>query len=117
MPFWHHPSELMKAHSIDLSGKYASQITTSKHFFELTAHRSVKDNCHDMGLKVIHGLSADLDDSLTEKGQQDAVAFMKYMIFCAANDVYEQTVPARTVLMPPYKALLSNAGKKFSKSY
>ena len=33
--------ELLKASGADLSGKYASQITTSKHFYDITAHRYV----------------------------------------------------------------------------
>ena len=31
--------ELMKTHGIDVSGKWASQISTSKHFYDVTAHR------------------------------------------------------------------------------
>ena len=31
--------ELMKESGMDLSGKYATQITTSKHFYDVTAHR------------------------------------------------------------------------------
>ena len=33
--------ELLKESAVDLSGKYASQITTSKHFYDITAHRYV----------------------------------------------------------------------------
>ena len=62
--------ELLKASGIDLRGKYATQITTSKHFYDVTAHRYIQDNCQDMGLKYIRGLSADMDDLLTERGQK-----------------------------------------------
>ena len=31
--------ELVKADGVDLTGKFASQITTSKHFYDVTAHR------------------------------------------------------------------------------
>ena len=41
--------ELLKAAGADLSGKWASQITTSKHFYDITAHRYIEDNCHDLG--------------------------------------------------------------------
>ncbi len=81
--------ELMKASGIDLSGKYASQITTSKHFYDVTAHRYIEDNCQDMGMRVIHGLSADMDDLLTDKGQHEAVEFMKYVSYCVQNGIYE----------------------------
>ena len=41
--------ELMKESGVDLRGKYATQISTSKHFYDMTAHRFLEDNCHDMG--------------------------------------------------------------------
>lgn len=37
--------ELLKASDIDLSGKAATQVTTSKHFYDVTAHRFIEDNC------------------------------------------------------------------------
>ncbi|MBR2481158.1 MAG: NAD(P)H-dependent oxidoreductase, partial [Clostridia bacterium] len=43
--------ELVKESSVDLAGKYATQISTSKHFYDWTAHRYVEDNAHDLGLK------------------------------------------------------------------
>ena len=58
--------ELLKQSGVNLAGKYATQITTSKHFYDVTAHRYIQDNCQDMGLKFIRGLSADMDD-LTKK--------------------------------------------------
>ena len=67
--------ELLKGEGMDLSGKYATQITTSKHFYDVTAHRYVQDNCADLGLRYIKGLSADMDDLLTEKGQKEAKDF------------------------------------------
>ena len=36
--------ELMKGSGIDFAGKYATQITTSKHFYDVTAHRFLEDN-------------------------------------------------------------------------
>ena len=66
----HRCIELMKLHGVKVAGKFATQITTSKHFYDITAHRYVQDNCQDMGMKVIRGLSADMDDLLSEKGQR-----------------------------------------------
>ena len=68
--------ELMKASGLDVSGKYASQLTTSKHFYDVTAHRYIQDNCQDMGMKFIRGLSADMDDLLKEMGQKEAEEFL-----------------------------------------
>ena len=54
--------ELMKEHAVDMRGKWASQISTSKHFYDVTAHRYVMENAQDMGMKFVRGLSADMDD-------------------------------------------------------
>lgn len=56
----HRLIELIKADGVDLSGKTASQITTSKHFYDVTAHRYIEENCFDMGMNVVKGLSADM---------------------------------------------------------
>ena len=42
-----------------------------------------------MGLKYIRGLSADMDDLLTEQGQKEAGDFLQYVTWCVAEDVYE----------------------------
>ena len=54
--------ELLKESGVNLKGKFVTQLTTSKHFYDVTAHRYIQDNCQDMGLKYIRGLSADMDD-------------------------------------------------------
>ena len=89
--------ELMKEHQVDVSGKYASQITTSKHFYDMTAHRYIQDNCGDLGLKYVRGLSADMDDLTTEKGRQDAVDFFRYLIWSMEHGSFE---PISAPLLP-----------------
>ncbi len=81
--------ELMKASGLDFSGKFATQITTSKHFYDVTAHRYIQDNCQDMNMKFIRGLSADMEDLLTDKGQQEARNFLAYVLQCVSKDRYE----------------------------
>ncbi len=81
--------ELLKAFGVDMRGRFVTQITTSKHFYDVTAHRYIQDNCQDMGMKFIRGLSADMDDLLTEKGQKEARDFLKYVEWCVENDLYE----------------------------
>ena len=81
--------ELIKEKKIDLSGKYAAQITTSKHFYDMTAHRFIEDNCHDLGLKYIGGLSADMDDLLHEKGQQEARDFFSFVLWNMDHGTYK----------------------------
>lgn len=82
--------ELLKASGMNLNGKFATQFSTSKHFYDVTAHRYIQDNCCDMGMKYIKGLSADMDDLLTEKGQKEARDFFEYVCFCMNNDICEK---------------------------
>ena len=82
--------ELLKQSCISLEGKYATQFTTSKHFYDVTALRYIQDNCADLGLKYIKGLSADMDDLLTEKGQKEAKGFIEFVAYSVANDIYEK---------------------------
>jgi len=85
----HRFMELLKESGFSLTGKFVSQLTTSKHFYDVTAHRYVEENCTDMGMRIIRGLSADMDDLLSEKGQTDAVAFLKYAEWCVQNGFCE----------------------------
>ena len=73
--------ELLKASDIDVKGKFATQISTSKHFYDVTAHNYIRDNCFDMEMKYIKGLSADMDDLTTPKGRKDADEFLKYILW------------------------------------
>lgn len=81
--------ELLKECEVDLRGKCATQISTSKHFYDVTAHRYIEDNCADMGINFIKGLSADMDDLLAEKGQKEAEQFFKYVLFCYNEKIFE----------------------------
>jgi putative NADPH-quinone reductase len=75
--------ELIKEHGIDLTGKYATQLSTSKHFYDVTAHRYIQDNCGDLGLRYIPGLSADMDDLTTENGRREAENWWKHFLWSA----------------------------------
>ncbi len=81
--------ELVKQSGISLSGKYATQITTSKHFYDVTAHRYIQENCQDMGIKFIKGLSADMEDLLKPQGRKEAVSFFRYVLWCMKHNSYE----------------------------
>lgn len=80
--------ELIKEHGVDLSGKYAAQITTSLHFYDVTAHRFVRDNCDDLGLLYLDGLSADMEDLLKPEGRKQAEDFFLHVRWCIENGVY-----------------------------
>ncbi len=105
--------ELLKASGVDLKGKYASQITTSKHFYDVTAHRYIQDNCCDMGMKFIRGLSADMDDLPKEKGQQEAVAFWRHLEWSMKKDYSEPVSTLVSDFTPVIaKAAVNRAEKK-----
>ena len=70
---------LLKEQKIDLSGKYCTQITTSKHFYDVTAHRYIEDNCKDMGMRILRGFSADMNDLLSKKGQLQIITYWNYV--------------------------------------
>ena len=73
--------ELMKASDQDWSGKAATQVSTSKHFYDITAHRFIEDNCADMALPFLDGLSADMEDILSEKGRKQAVGWFAFTLW------------------------------------
>ena len=90
----HRLIELIKADGVDLSGKFASQITTSKHFYDVTAHRYVEENCFDLGMKVVRGLSADMEDLLCPQGRKEARMFFDALLFACEHDLFV-TPPAK----------------------
>ena len=105
--------ELLKGEGMDLSGKFATQLTTSKHFYDITAHRYIQDNCADLGLKYIKGLSADMDDLLTEKGQKEARDFFEFLCWNAEQDYCEvPSAPASTFAKKPVSVPNSETEKQ-----
>ena len=112
----HRLIELIKADGVDLSGKFASQITTSKHFYDVTAHRYVEENCFDLGMKVVRGLSADMEDLLTQQGQREARDFFDQLVFSCEHGLFA-TPPARApqrekaVYQPVLPAVSKSSGR------
>ncbi len=87
--------ELMKCHGADVKGKIATQISTSKHFYDTTAHRYIQDNVQEMGMDFIRGLSADMDDLTTEKGRAEAENWWKTFLWNAEKKYFEPYFPWR----------------------
>lgn len=105
--------ELLKESGLDISGKFATQITTSKHFYDVTAHRYIEQNCYDLKLKYMPGLSADMDDLLTEKGRREAASFWKQILFCVENDIYQKPpAPVSQRERPVYIPAMPQTPKK-----
>ena len=80
----------MKANKVNVQGKYVTQISTSKHFYDMTAHKYVEENALDMGMRYIRGLSADMEDLLQEQGQKDAKQFFDRFVWSVENGVYQE---------------------------
>ena len=112
----HRLIELIKADGVDLAGKFASQITTSKHFYDVTAHRYVEENCFDLGMKVIRGLSADMEDLLSVQSQKDARMLFDQLIFSCQHGLFVTPpvqAPARESAV--YQAILPDVPKSREK--
>jgi len=94
--------ELVKAEGIDLSGKYATQISTSKHFYDVTAHKYIEENALDLGMRYIRGLSADMEDLLGEQGRKDAEKFFERFLWAVSEGIYRhaEKTQADTVRVP-----------------
>lgn len=97
--------ELIKENNIDLSGKFVTQITTSKHFYDVTAHKYIEDNCYDLNMNFIKGLSADMEDLLKKEGQKDLESFFNYFVNCISNDLYEPIIKKENKVLEYNKSL------------
>ncbi len=101
--------ELIKENNIDLHGRTATQISTSKHFYDVTAHQFIQDNCGDLGLKYIRGLSADMEDLLSDKGRQEALDFFRYVLWNMERGYQEPPVLLQDTGIP--ESVSAEAGK------
>ena len=89
--------ELMKENEVSVAGKFATQISTSKHFYDITAHRFIEENCADLGLKYVKGLSADMDDLTTKQGRKEALEFFRFVLFSRRCGICEPSPLPQTV--------------------
>ncbi len=81
--------ELVKLNNVDLTDKYATQITTSKHFYDITAHKYIEENSLDLGMRFIRGLSADMEDLLSDQGKTDAEKFFDRFLWSVKENICE----------------------------
>ena len=107
--------ELTKASGIDMNGKYATQISTSKHFYDVTAHKYIEENSLDLGMRYIRGLSADMEDLLCDRGRADADKFFERFIWSIENGVYEKRGNQATEFSPIPATPLDCASEKKEK--
>ncbi|MBQ7374517.1 MAG: NAD(P)H-dependent oxidoreductase [Clostridia bacterium] len=81
--------ELLFERGVDIRGKFATSISTSKHFYDVTAHKYIEENSLDLGLKYVKGLSADMDDLTKPEGRAELESFFDYFIWCISTDTHE----------------------------
>ena len=91
---------LMKQHNAPVAGKAASQITTSKHFYDTTAHRYIQDNAQDMDLRFFRGLSADMEDLTSPKGRAEAENFFAHLLWAVEKGYCEPRLPLPEATAP-----------------
>ena len=107
--------ELLKEQNINLENKFVTQITTSKHFYDMTAHKYIEENCYDFKMKYIKGLSLDMDDLTKKQGQKDLINFFNYFLECINNNIYEVIPNINHKDIPEYIPSLSYINKKENK--
>lgn len=84
-------------------------------FYDVTAHRYIEENCCDLGMKVIRGLSADMEDLLCEQGQKDARNFFDQLMFsCEHGPFVAPPVKAPARQKTTYQPVLPQAAKERS---
>ncbi|MBR4865512.1 MAG: flavodoxin family protein, partial [Clostridia bacterium] len=59
-----------------------------------------EENALDLGLRYVRGLSADMEDLLSEKGRQDAEAFFSRFLWAAEHGIYERATQPKTEYQP-----------------
>ncbi|MEG0291134.1 MAG: NAD(P)H-dependent oxidoreductase [Anaerovoracaceae bacterium] len=108
--------EILKEKQLPLSQKYCAQITTSKHFYDVTALKFIEENAYDLGFRYLSSLSADMDDLQSESGQFEADCFFDKILFDIKNDIFKQGKPsANRVAHTTYISSLDDIPKKSDK--
>jgi len=85
----HRIIELLKEKNVCFHQKVVTQICQSKHFYDITAMNFMELNFSDLCFKYVNGLSLDMDDLQTKKGQELIQKFFKHLLFCYENNIYD----------------------------
>ncbi len=81
---------LLKDKNLRFEGKTATCITTSKHFYDMTAHSYIEENLLDLGFEWIEGLSLDMEDLLKEEGQKALTSYFERTLWAKENNIVEK---------------------------
>jgi len=104
--------ELLKQSGISLQGRYAAQISTSKHFYDVTAQKFIELNCLDMKLRYLGGLSADMEDLQKEEGRYEADCFFEKLMFDVKNGIWTEQTARPVQERVPFGASLPAVPKR-----
>ncbi len=114
-----------------LLNKFTAQISTSKHFFDNTAHCYIHEISESLKMKYIIGHTADMDDLLSEEGRKQLIDYFyevktvisnnetitkKYNESLISNPHYEGLKKAKIKLKSNYKIVLLYNGKSSSEN-
>ena len=103
--------ELVYDNDVNVKDKWGTQITTSKHFYDITAHRFMNENMLDFGLKVLPGLSQDMEDLLKERGRKELLDWMKMTEFRIEMGIFRARKERAIEVQRKYEAKLDNIPK------
>ncbi len=81
---------LLKEENFSFEGKKVTCITTSKHFYDMTAHRYLEENLLDLGAAWIESLSLDMEDLLQEEGQNAISFYFERTLWAVENNAVEK---------------------------
>ncbi len=89
----HRMVRLIKNENINLERKWMAQLTTSKKFFDFSAHRYIEDNANDLKMKVLPAFSSDMMDLTLAEGRKQILQFWKKVQFDVKNNLYKPHFP------------------------
>ena len=92
--------ELTKKRNVNLEDKFVTQISTSKHFYDVTAHKYIEENVLDLGMRYIRGLSADMEDLLSQEGQKEAEKFFQRFLWSLKEGIYTRRTERSNIFQP-----------------
>lgn len=70
------------------AGKYSTQLSTSKHFYDVTAYNYIHQISEDFETKHIYGHMADMNDLLNEKGRMMLIDFFENVADAVNKEKY-----------------------------
>ncbi len=108
----HYFIRLLKEKELSFEGKMATAITTSKHFYDVTAHNYIKENLLDLGFNYLEGLSLDMEDLLSKEGQSSITSWFEHTSWAFENNVYEKPFTKPSVQLPTIKEVTTEVEHK-----